>query len=96
MNTNKTDYINDIIKENNNIINLMGQRYILMTNNIYNEINNTGNINNIFAKILFEDPTITTNNRYIQLSEYFDPPLNTFGCNHSSGGFIVDCSLCSI
>ena len=77
MNTNKTDYINDIIKENNNIINLMGQRYILMTNNIYNEINNTGNINNIFAKILFEDPTITTNNRYIQLSEYFDPPLNT-------------------
>ena len=49
-----------------------------MSSNIYNEINNTGIINNVFAKILLSGKKgYMLYNKYIQLCEYFNPPLNS-------------------
>jgi hypothetical protein len=78
INTNSTIYPDDIETKTNNRINLLGSSYILMSSNIYNEVNNTGLINNVFAKILLSGKKgYMLYNKYIQLCEYFNPPLNS-------------------
>lgn len=79
-NSNINPYLLDIIDNNsyiNNSINLTGDNYILMTSNIYNEINNTGHVHNIFAKLLCQNSSEKIlYNQYIQLCEFFNPPLS--------------------
>jgi hypothetical protein len=82
--TNNTDlYIYDNINTNNNYtnnsINLSGNNYILMSSPIFKESYNTGNVDNVFAKLLLaSEPGTVMYNQFIQLGETFTNPLKNF------------------
>ncbi len=93
--TNNVAYENDYFKDSvgneiyfdsdtreveNNVIQLFGHNYILMTCNIFknNESLSTSNIENLFAKLLLSDaPGSILFNQYIQLSDVLKYPIKT-------------------
>lgn len=81
VNSNKDMYQNDIYNEdqyNNNSINLSGDNYIIMSSPIFMDSHNSGEQDNIFAKLLLSgEPGSVLYNQYTQLGEYFDPPLES-------------------
>jgi|SaaInlStandDraft_6_1057023.scaffolds.fasta_scaffold11625_2 hypothetical protein len=74
-------YFNSDTREvENNVIQLFGHNYILMTCNIFknNESLSTSNIQNLFAKLLLSDaPGSILFNQYIQLSDILKYPIKT-------------------
>jgi hypothetical protein len=78
--SNQNEYIVDFLEENqsiNNNINLSGDNYILMTCPLFTNSYNTGEINNVFAKLLLTDPPSNIiYDRFVQLGQYFKPMLS--------------------
>jgi len=74
-------YFNSITKEvDNNVVQLFGHNYILMTCNVFknSESLSTSNIENLFAKLLLSDaPGSILFNQYIQLSDVLKYPIKT-------------------
>ena len=61
---------------NNNSINMSGDNYILMSCPIFKDSYNSGQIDNLFAKLLLSDePGSVLFNQFIQIGENFNPPL---------------------
>jgi hypothetical protein len=86
--TNNLQYVNDILVDNvgvpinntviNNYINLNGDNYILMTNPLFKNTVDTGNIDGVFAKLLLAGlPGYILFNQYIQLGEEFIENIQT-------------------
>jgi len=74
-------YFNSDTREvENNVVQLFGHNYILMTCNIFknNESLSTSNIENLFAKLLLSDaPGSILFNQYIQLADVLKYPIKT-------------------
>jgi len=74
-------YFNETTREvENNVVQLFGHNYILMTCNIFkhHESISTSNINNLFAKLLLSDaPGSILFNQYIQLADVLKYPVKT-------------------
>lgn len=72
------DEINNNVQ--NNVIQLFGSNYILMTCNIFNneESLSTNYVNGVFAKLLLSDaPGSILFNQYIQLAEFLSKPIKS-------------------
>jgi len=83
INSNTNLYQYDLIDTNlqyiNNAINLSGDNYFLMTSPIFKDSYNTGNVDNIFAKLILSgDPGSVLFNQFIQLGETFKIPIASF------------------
>ena len=80
LNSNMLLYMNDHLSSGrtiNNTINLSGDNYIIMSNPIFNDSFNSGDIDHIFAKILLTDePGSVIYNEFIQMGQFFNPPLS--------------------
>ena len=79
-NTNKDVYQNDVVLNEdeypNNSINLSGDSYITMITPIVKDSYNSGEKDNVFAKLLLSDePGTVIYNQFVQLGEHFDPPI---------------------
>lgn len=78
--TNNTEYVNDVLVDSvglpinntiiNNYINLNGDNYILMTNPLFKNSVDSGNLNGVFAKLLLAGlPGYILFNQFVQLGD---------------------------
>ena len=76
--TNNSPYENSLIFPQNNIINLSGDNYILMSSPLFKETYSSGPIDDVFAKLLLaSDPGTIMYNQFVQLGEDFNIPINS-------------------
>jgi len=77
--TNNITYENEVNSDNQQrIINLSGDNYILMTSPLFKETYSTGPIDGILAKLLLSsDPGTVMFNQFIQMGETFKTPINS-------------------
>lgn len=77
--TNNIAYENQTEADNQQrIINLSGDNYILMTSPLFKETYSSGPIDGIFAKLLLSsDPGTVMFNQFIQIGETFKTPINS-------------------
>lgn len=77
--TNSSQYENVIEQTpNNNVINLSGDNYILMSCPLFKESYTSGSVDGVFAKLLLaSDPGTVMYNQYVQLGEDFSVPISS-------------------
>lgn len=77
--TNNTLYENSVtLTTEQNIINLSGDNYILMSSPLFKESYSSGQIDGVFAKLLLaSDPGTVMFNQFVQLGEGFSVPINS-------------------